>query len=162
MHSFSLRYADGRKKNRMAFIHKVCLTDEDRGKLHHLLKVGEHPARSIARGYILLLANQGKTDDEIAETLEIGRATVQRVRKRYCQKGLDHALNELPRPGAKPRLDGRQAAYLVALACSDAPEGRTCWTLQLLANKLVQLHVVQGISDETVRRVLKKPSGQKL
>ena len=140
----------------MAFIHKVCLTDEDREQLHDLLKVGEHPARSIARGSILLLASQGKTDDEIAETLEIGRATVQRVRKRYCQKGLDHALNELPRPGAKPRLDGRQAAYLVALACSDAPEGRTCWTLQLLAKKLVQLHVVEGISDETVRRVLKK------
>ena len=94
----------------------------------------------------------------IAETLEIGRATVQRVRKRYCQKGLDYALTELPRPGAKPRLDGRQEAYLVALACSDAPEGRTCWTLQLLANKLVQLHVVEGVSDETVRRVLKKTS----
>jgi transposase len=92
----------------------------------------------------------------IAETLEIGRATVQRVRKRYCQRGLNHALTELPRPGAKPRLDGRQEAYLVALACSDAPEGRTCWTLQLLANKLVQLHVVEGVSDETVRRVLKK------
>ncbi len=145
----------------MALIHKVCLTDEDRVKLHDLLKVGEHPARSIARGYILLLANQGKTDDEIAETLEIGRATVQRVRKRYCQKGLDYALAELPRPGAKPRLDGRQEAYLVALACSDAPEGRTCWTLQLLANKLVQLHVVEGVSDETVRRVLKKTNSSR-
>jgi transposase len=97
----------------------------------------------------------------IAETLEIGRATVQRVRKRYCQKGLDHALNELPRPGAKPRLNGRQEAYLVALACSDAPEGRTCWTLQLLANKLVQLHVIENISDETVRRVLKKTNSSR-
>ena len=63
MQSFSLRYADGKEKNSMALIHKVCLTDEDREKLHGLLKVGEHPARSIARGYILLLANQGKTDD---------------------------------------------------------------------------------------------------
>jgi transposase len=99
---------------------------------------------------------KAKPMTRIAETLEIGRATVQRVRKRYCQKGLDYALAELPRPGAKPRLDGRQEAYLVALACSDAPEGRTCWTLQLLANTLVQLHVVEGISDETVRRVLKK------
>jgi transposase len=144
-----------KEKNRMALIHKVCLTDEDRVKLHDLLKVGEHPARSIARGSILLLANQGKTDDEIAQTLEIGRATVQRVRKRYSQKGLDSALAEFPRPGAKPRLDGRQEAYLVALACSDAPEGRTCWALQLLANKLVQLHVVEGVSDETVRRVVK-------
>jgi FixJ family two-component response regulator len=86
-----------KEKTAMALIHKVCLTGEDRGKLHDLLKVGEHSARTIARGSILLLAHQGKTDDEIAQTLEIGRATVQRVRKRYCQKGLDHALNELPR-----------------------------------------------------------------
>ncbi|GHO47538.1 transposase [Ktedonospora formicarum] len=129
----------------MVLIHQVHLIEEDRAKLHDLLKVGEHSARSIARGYILLLASQGKSDEEIAQTLEVGRATVQRVRKRYCQKGLDHALTELPRPGAKPRLDGKQEAYLVALACSDAPEGRTNWTMQLLANK-----------DETVRRVLKK------
>jgi transposase len=137
-------------------IHKVKLTDEDRSKLHNLLKVGEHPARTIARGYVLLLASQGKNDDEIAQTLEVGRATVQRIRKRYCQKGLDHALTELPRPGAPPRLNGKQEAYVVALACSDPPEGRTCWTLQLLAHQLVQLHLVENISYETVRRVLKK------
>jgi transposase len=83
-------------------------------------KSGSREPRSIARGYILLLASQGKSDDEIAQTLEVGRATVQRIRKRFCQKGLDHALTELPRPGAKPRLDGKQEAYLVALACSDA------------------------------------------
>jgi transposase len=145
----------------MVLIHKVNLTKDEREQLHDLLKVGEHPARTIARGYILLLAHQGKSDDEIAQTLEIGRATVQRVRKRYCQKGLAHALNELPRPGAMPKLDGKQEAYLVALACSEAPEGRTNWTLQLLANKLVQLRIVEEISDETVRRVLKKLSGQK-
>jgi transposase len=161
MHGFSLRYAEGKEKNSMVLIHKVCLTDEDRGKLHDLLKVGEHSARTIARGYILLLAHQGKSDDDIAQTLEMGRATGQRVRKRYCQKGLDHALKELPRPGAKPRLDGRQAAYLVALACSDAPEGRTYWTMQLLANKLVQLDITQEISDETVRRVLKKTNSSR-
>ncbi|GAC1407280.1 MAG: hypothetical protein NVSMB49_27160 [Ktedonobacteraceae bacterium] len=140
----------------MVLIHQVNLTDEDQSKLHDLLKVGEHSARSIARGYILLLASQGKSDDEIAQTLEVGRATVQRVRKRYCQKGLEHALTELPRPGAKPRLAGKQEAYWVALACSEAPEGRTCWTMQLLANKLIQLNLVEEISDETVRRVLKK------
>ena len=140
----------------MALIHQVRLTNEDRATLHDLLKVGEHSSRTIARGYILLLAHQGKSDDEIVQTLEVGRATVQRVRKRYCQKGLDYALTELPRPGAKPRLDGKQEAYLVALACSEAPEGRTCWTLELLANRLVQLHIVDSISDETVRRVLKK------
>jgi transposase len=140
----------------MVTIHKVNLTDEDRTKLHDLLKVGEHPARTIARGYILLLASQGKNDEEIAQTLEIGRATVQRIRKRYCQKGLDHALTELPRPGAAPRLNGKQEAYVVALACSDPPEGRICWTLQLLANQLVHLQIVEDISYETVRRVLKK------
>jgi hypothetical protein len=94
----------------MVLFHQVNLTEEDRAKLHDLLKVGEHSARSMTRGYILLLASQGKSDDEIAQTLEVGRATVQRVRKRYCHKGLDHALTELPRPGAKPRLDGKQEA----------------------------------------------------
>jgi Homeodomain-like domain len=82
---------------------------------------------------------------------------VQRVRKRYCQKGLDYALTELPRPDAQPRLEGKQEAYLVAPDCSDAPEGRTCWTMQLLVKKLVQLNLVEEISDETGRRVLKKP-----
>jgi demethoxyubiquinone hydroxylase (CLK1/Coq7/Cat5 family) len=76
----------------MVLIHEVHLTDEDRCKLHDVLKVGEHCARSITRGYILLLASQGKSDEEIAQTLEGGRATVQRVRKRYCQKGLEPSL----------------------------------------------------------------------
>jgi hypothetical protein len=87
----------------------------------------------------------------IAETLEMGRATVQRVRKRFCQKELGHALIELPRPGAKPRLDGGQEAYVVAFACGDAYEERSCWTLQLLANTLVELHVIEGISGEHAR-----------
>jgi transposase len=140
----------------MVTIHKVNLTEEDRSKLHDLLKVGEHPARTIARGYILLLASQGKNDEEIAQTLEVGRATVQRIRKRSCHKGLDSALNELPRPGSQPRLDGKQEAYLVALACSEPPEGRTCWTLSLWANQLVHLKMADEISYERVRRVLKK------
>ncbi|RKY62069.1 MAG: hypothetical protein DRP95_02040 [Candidatus Latescibacterota bacterium] len=78
------------------------------------------------------------------------------IRKRFAEEGLEAALNERPHPGAKPKLDGKQEAFLVALACSDPPEGREHWTMQLLADRLVELGVVESISDETVRRVLKK------
>ena len=82
--------------------------------------------------------------------------TVERVRKRFVEEGLEEALSERPRPGATRKLDGHQEAYLVALACSDPPEGKKRWTMQMLADKLVRLEVVEEISDETVRRTLKK------
>jgi transposase len=81
---------------------------------------------------------------------------VERIRKRFVEEGLEAALTERPRPGGQRKLDGKQEAFLIALACSTPPEGRICWTMQLLANRLVALRIVDAISDETVRRTLKK------
>jgi hypothetical protein len=85
-------------------------------------------------------------------------STVERARRKYHDAGVEHALSERPRPGATPKLDGTGEAVLVALACSEAPAGRACWTMQLLADRLVELQLVDAISDETVRRTLKKTS----
>jgi transposase len=92
----------------------------------------------------------------VAEVLHSSRSTVERTRRRFVEGGLDAALDERPRPGAVPKLDERGQATLIALACSTPPAGRTCWTMQLLANELVVRRVVGAISDEAVRRTLKK------
>jgi transposase len=102
------------------------------------------------------LADEGAKDEAIAESLHVSVPTVRRTRQRFAKESLDDALSERPRPGAKRKLDGKGEAFLVALACSDAPEGREHWTMQLLTDRLVQLELVDSISDETVRRVLKK------
>ena len=99
---------------------------------------------------------KGKTDRLIADLLQGTPETVRNIRKRFATEGLEAALQERPRPGAQPKLDGKQEALLVALACSAPPEGREHWTMHLLADRLVELEAVESISDETVRRVLKK------
>jgi transposase len=134
----------------------VDLTADERTDLLALVGKGMAPARKLTRARILLLADEGKTDEEIADALHVHRVTVERTRRRFVEGGAERALNEQSRPGGRPKLDGRQEAMLVALACSQAPEGRSRWTLQLLADRLVELAVVDGISDETVRRTLKK------
>ncbi len=136
----------------------VTLTEEERTQLLALTKKGRVAARRLTRAHILLQADAGATQDTIAAALHIGRATVVRICKRSVEEGLEAALQDRPRPGAQRRLEGKQEAFLIALPCSPPPEGRTCWTMQLLANKLVELRVVEGISDETVRRTLKKTS----
>ena len=99
----------------------------------------------------------GWTDEKIAEAFEVGLSTIHRLRQRLVEDGLEAALVRKPRPRHRaPKLDGEKEARLIALACSDPPEGRGRWTLQLLADKLVELHVVDSISDETVRLRLKK------
>ncbi len=110
----------------------------------------------LTRARILLLSAEGKSDDFIADALKVVPQTVRNIRKRFAQEGLEAALSERPRPGVQRKLDGKQEAFLIALACSDPPPGREHWTMQLLADKLVELGVVESISDETVRRVLKK------
>jgi transposase len=117
---------------------------------------GESKARRIRRAHILLLADEGLKDKQIARSLGAAVTTVERVRKRFVEEGLEAALSERPRPGARPKLDGRQEAYLMALACSDPPEGKKHWTMQMLADRLVELEMVEEISDETVRRTLKR------
>jgi len=140
----------------MAKRYIVKLTEEERATLLDVIKKGKAPARKITRAHILLQADEGKTDVMIARALHVGISTVERARKRFVEGNLEYALNERQRPGAKRKLDGKQEAFLIALACSAAPEGRERWTMQLLADRLVELGVVDTIAQETVRRLLKK------
>lgn len=140
----------------------VALTDTERATLHSLVAAGRAPARKLTHARILLKADVGSDgpgwlDAAIAQALEISEQTVARVRRRYVEEGLDAALNHRPPSAHRPRrLDGDQEAHLVALVCSPAPEGRARWTLQLLADKMVELQYVDAVSDQTVRRTLKK------
>ena len=134
----------------------VKLSEEEKKDLHALTHKGTCGVRKLRRAQMLVLADEGLTDEEIARALDGSVSTVERVRKRFVQEGLKAALSERPRPGARRKLDGRQEAYLLALASSDPPEGKKHWSMQLLADRLVGLEIVEEISDETVRRTLKK------
>ncbi len=140
----------------MATRYIVTLTEEERAQLLALTKKGTVAARTLTRAHMLLHADAGAPDATIAASLHIGLATVGRIRKRFVEEGLQAALTERRRPGGRRKLDGKQEAFLIALACSTPPEGRKCWTMQLLADRLVALGVVEAIADETVRRMLKK------
>ena len=140
----------------MKKIYVVNLTVDEREELQGLIKKGTHGSRTLARAHILLHADEGKTDGAIAAALHVGRATVERIRKRFVAGNVARALTEDPRPGQAPKLDAKGEAYLIATTCSTPPLGRTTWTMQLLADRLVALAIVPTISDETVRRTLKK------
>jgi transposase len=150
-----------KQEGAMAKKYIVNLADDERAQLLALTKRGKVSARRLSRAHILLQADTGLSDDAIAQALHIGKATVERIRKRFVEDGLEAALSEQPRPGGQRKLDGKQEAFLIALACSTPPEGRACWTMQLLADRLVELQVVEAISDETVRRTLKKTSSSR-
>jgi transposase len=137
-------------------VYVVDLTEEERTYLLSLIKSGQHAARKLNRARILLLADEGKTDSEIAEALHTGTATAQRTRRRFVEGNLEGALNERPRPGGHKKLDEKAEALLETLARSEPPVGRKRWTLQLLADRLVALRVVESISYESVRQVVKK------
>ena len=134
----------------------VRLTSEERESLLALTRRGKASARKIKRASVLLAADDRDTDGVIAASLRLHTDTVSDIRRRCGEGGVESALNDRPRPGKARLLDGRQEAYLVALTCSTPPEGRTRWTMQLLADKLVELRVVDSICDETVRRALKR------
>ena len=141
----------------------VTLTPEEREQLAGLLSAGKRSALTLARVRILLKADQADggpawPDERIAEALDCGVRTVERVRQRFVERGPEEALGrkKQDRPSRERKLDGRAEARLIALACSQPPDGRAAWTLQLLADKLVELRVVDSVCDETVRRVLKK------
>lgn len=140
----------------MAHKYLVDLTDEERQYLHDVIRKGKTTARRVARAHVLLQATAGATDTEIAATLHLGIASVHRIRQRFVDEGLPAALGERPRAGSPPVLTGKQAAFLVALACSTPPAGRHCWTLKLLADRFVELRQIDMISPDTVGRVLKK------
>jgi len=137
-------------------IYCVRLKEDEREELSQYLRRGKSSARSLTRARILILADEGRPDDEIAEALKVSKSTANRIRKRYCEVGLEFALHEKARSGAPSKIDGRLEAQLTLLACSDPPEGRSKWTLRLLADRLVQLEVVDSISHMSVHRLLKK------
>ena len=134
----------------------VTLTNEERQELLALTRAGKISARKMKRAQILLKADENWKDKDIIAALNTSRSTVERMRKRYVEGGLDKALNEDPRPGAKRKLDGRAEAYLIALACSDPPDDSDHWALRLLADELIELGIVESISHEAVRQYLKK------
>ena len=133
----------------------VDLTAEERTVLEQLLHKGKSNARKLTRARILLHADEGETDAEIATALTVGVATVERTRQRFVEANLE-ALHDRPRPGGQCKLSGKQEAHLIAVACTPAPEGHTRWTLQLLAEQVVTLGFAQSSARETVRQVLKK------
>lgn len=136
---------------------QIALSTSEVEMREGIIRGGMENARVIRRAHSLLLAHQKQQDQDIAKFLQVNPNTVSATRRRYHEVGLPGALYEKARPGAKRRLDGKQEAVVIALACRDAPDGASQWSMQLLADKLVELKVVERpISDETVRRTLKK------
>jgi transposase len=141
----------------------VTLTPEERHWLTGLVSAGKRSALTITHARVLLKADQADggpawKDQDIAEALDCSVRTVERVRQRFVERGPEQALGRKPqdRPSRERKFDGAAEARLIALACSAPPEGRACWTMKLLADRLVELEVFDSVSDETVRRVLKK------
>lgn len=147
----------------MAKVNAVSLTQEQRLALERLAGTGRESARKIVRARILLKAGVGESDQEIAEALDVGTATVERVRRRFVAGGPEAAVERKPQPPRpqKRRLDGEGEAKLVMLACSTPPDGRDHWTLDLLADRMVKLNYVAALSGDTVGRTLKKTASSR-
>ena len=145
----------------MAKRYRVTLTEEERERLHGLTRKGTASARMVRRAQTLLLAAEGRIDEDIASALQIGVATVERTRRRCVEEGVEASLVERPRPGARPKLGPKERAFVVALACTTPPEGRLRWTTQLLAERVVELQVVPDITDEAIRLLLKRTSSSR-
>jgi transposase len=145
----------------------VTLTEEQRGQLQDLIAAGIAPARKLAHARVLLKADEstggpGWPDAAIAEAVEVSQPTVARLRRQFVERGLEAALNRrAPRRAYARKLDGEQEARLIAVACGAPPAGQARWSLRLLADKLVELAVVEDISYQTVRRVLKKTTSSR-
>jgi transposase len=142
----------------------VTLTPEERQRLAAMLSRGKAAARKLMHARILSKADTGRggpdwSDAAIAEGLDVGRATVERVRKQFVEEGFESALERRkPQRQYRRKLDGDGEAHLIALACTQTPEGRSRWTLRLLADRMVALEYIDQISYQTVRRTLKKTS----
>ena len=151
----------------MANKYIVRLTPEERDDLEQLVTTGKRSAATLTHARILLKADAaveggGWTDERIAEAVGTSLSTIARVRKAFVEHGPDAALYRKRPTGRQYRkLDGAAEARLIALACSPAPEGQVCWTMQLLADRLVELRVIDAVSDETVRRTLKKTTSSR-
>jgi len=134
--------------------YRVTLTQDERNALAALLSGGKQPARKLKRAQILLAADAGVSDEDIALSVGVGGSTVYRTKRRFVEGNLERALSEEPRPGAERKLTGKEAALFVATACSSPPSGRARWTLELLADQMVKLTEHKSVSRETVRRRL--------
>jgi transposase len=134
----------------------VQLSEDQRGLLYALIQKGNAPARTVRRAHTLLLAHEQQPAQTMAAMLHTSAVTVTQTCKRFLTAGLEAALYERLRPGARRKLDERQEAHLVALACGPPPAGRERWSLRLLADRIVELGIIETVSYATVRRVLKK------
>ena len=134
----------------------VRLSAEDRSQLERLIRSGQRSARVINRARILLKTDEGWSASQVEAALDTSPRTVFRTKRRYTEEGLHGVLHDHPQANRYRKLDDRGEAHLIALACSDAPEGHDHWTLRLLAGKVVELGLVPSLSHETVRLRLKK------
>lgn len=140
----------------------VNLSRDERKSLEELISSEAPRNRRVKHAKILLESDLGKSAIKVAEWVGVGHSTVERTRQRYAEGGLEAALNDKPRPGGVSKLDGQQQAFVIALACSDAPDGYERWSMQMLADKLVELGVVEeAVSHDTVGRVLKKATSSR-
>lgn len=136
--------------------HCVKLKKHARQYLQKIVESGEDKARKITRCRILLLADKGKTDQEISDALNVCLATIFNIRRRYCKGGLERAISEEARSGQPPKFKGKSMAKITALACSKPPEGRAKWSLRLLADRVIELDIVETISHVSIHNILKK------
>lgn len=138
----------------------IILTTEERTELSQLIKSGNHAARVLGRARILLLLDRSQGEQrklqEIAAVMLTSMSRVCNIKKRYFAGGLEESLYDRPRPGAQPKITGEVEAHLIAITCSDPPEGQARWTLRLLADKLVELELVESISHVAIGDALKK------
>ena len=135
---------------------KIKLKTDEKSQLNQLIKKGTAKVRKITRARVLLLSDRGKSPSLISGTLEITKKTIQNIKERYLEDGLERALHDAPRPGQPTIFDGKARAKITALACSDAPEGYSQWSLRLLADKAAELKIVKSISPKHIGRILKK------
>ena len=144
--------------------YQVHLSQSERDHLVNLISTGEEKVRKLTRCRMLLKADAGWTDQEIGNALDVGRVTVGRIRERYAKEGLESAINrKKPARQYERKIDGATEAQLIALTCSEPPEGHARWSLRLLSDRLVSLEQVEveSVSHETVRQVLKKTNSSR-
>ena len=146
--------------------YRISLSQIQREKLEELTRGGTIKVRKYKRARVLLLADEAhaagnKSDEEISERVDISMASIHRIRRRFVEEGLEAALDEKPRPGKPKTFSGEQRAQITALACSQPPEGYARWSLRLLADKLIELELVDSISHVTVQDVLKKTNSNR-
>lgn len=135
---------------------RIRLKDKERKQLEAIVSKGQEKARKITRCRVLLLSDKKERNIRIAKVLDIALLTIRRIQQRYVEGGLEAAIEERPRSGKPPKFSGKQQAKITAIACTTPPDGRSRWTLRLLANKVVELDIVDDISYKTVGEILKK------